>query len=360
MKNNIKIAIAALIGVLFSACVLYDFDAEQHVNEISLLSNIELIHDVQVARLRAEGDIIHVVATLSGTNAPTNPFRVTIMESETIFDEYGEWAVDAAGEFLFVSRFDRFNRAQFDRDETRFARILPAEYFTMPSMSGQIAAGTFSHRFPIQLKNLEGLSPDTMYFLNFRINPAMSDAINVRNQEVLLRIHWGNEIASTREHAFFTYINSTITNLTTEMVARPTISQQVFPLSENSVRMLAGDLTMGSIATALPRINAGSITLTLGEQTAANPLARYLTITPFGTIEVEQLPPYRHFDNTFVYTSITSPDGRTTYFKEFRLHYKYRVNQPVDGWGAAATNDQWRLVQGILRMEYNPRQQMDR
>ena len=361
MKNNIKIAVAALLGVLFSTCTLYDFDKEQHVNEISLLSNLQLIYDRQVAQIRAEGDIIYVVATLSGTNASTTPFRVSIMEPKTILDENGEWAVDAAGELLFVSQFDRFNRANFDRDTTRFARLLPAERFTIPNMSGQINAGAFMHRFPIHLKDLEGLSPDTVYFLNFKINPATSDAFNVRNQEVLLRIHWENEIASTRApHAIFTFINSTITNLTTDHVGRPTASQRVFPLGENSVRVLAGDLSMGATETALPRINAGSITLTLGEQTGWNPYARHVTITPFDTIEVEQLPPYRHFDNTFAYTSVSTPDGRITHFKEFRLHYKYRVNRSVPGWDHAVTNDEWRVVQGILRMEYNPRDLIER
>jgi hypothetical protein len=345
MKKYIRTAVMALWGFTFVTCDSYNFDAEQYKNEISLLSDNEGIYNKQVAKMQNNGDIIYLVATLSGSNAPKSPFNVTLQKSLTVRNGSGAWAEDETGEYEFVSLFDLYNKSNFDIDTTRFARLLPEECFTIPSLSGQISAGAFQHRFPVHLRNLDQLSPDTAYFLNYRIDPSKTDVFNPNRQEVLLRIYVENEFASTRTSTFYTYISSTITNMGNGNVARPTSSVQTFPLSENAVRMLAGNEAMGDYTTALERINANSITLTMGAQTAGNPLARHVTITPYKDIDVVQLPPFEQFDNTFVLHSISTPDGRITHFKEFRLHYQYRL-QPTDA---------YREVKATLRLEYNPR-----
>lgn len=327
MKNSIKLVFVSLFALAFAACDSYDFEQEQYKNEINLLSNSDLIYDRQVSSLQPDGDTIYLVAGLSGSQLSNSSFKVGVKEADSLFKAY--------------------NRSNFDIDTARFAKILPDECFTFPEMEKQIPSGQSQVKFPIYLKNLDKISPDTVYFLNYKIDSLKTDAYNPRKKEVLLRIFKMNEFATTKTNTFYNYTSSYIYTLTMNPGApkRPTSSNQVFPLAHNSVRMLAGDENFGDYKNALNNINRMSITVTVGEKTAANPLARSVTITPYKDIEVEQMPPIDIYDNTYLINTISTPDGRSTYYKEFRLHYKYRL-QPTHP---------FKEVKAILRMEFNPR-----
>ena len=381
MNKKFKIAIVALLaGVLIAGCEGgFDFGAEQFRNEISLLRNATSvgisIFDRQIARLSEDGDVVNIVAGISGTNSPTTPMRVTIAHSETVW-EYDPllgtyvWARDpVTGEFIHVSAFDRYNQARFGEQLHRNANLLPSDRFTIRSMTGYINPGSFQHRFPVELTNLEGLSPDSVYFINVRIVPEESDAFNPNFQEILFRVHWENEIASTRAATNFTFASSTIVNSATGVVTRPTTAVRMFPLSETKTRMAAGNLSIPTLPIAGGAVNVNyaqqvaerSMVVEIGEPTVGNPNARHITIRPFvdegfipnpewpnvdnfNPVWIEQLPPYGHFDNTFVLTTTTTPDGRISHFREFRMHYRFR-----QGTGAE------HVVQAILRQEWNPR-----
>lgn len=325
MKHSINIIL--LLAFVLASCNEYEFEQEQYTNEVNLLSNSDLVYDRQVAKLKSDGDTIYLVAGLSGSQLSTKAFNVGVMETDSLFNAY--------------------NRTNFDIDESRFARWLPTECYTFPSMQMQIPVGESQAKFPIHLHNLDKLSPDTTYFLNYKIDSLKTDAFNPRKKEVLLRIYTENEFATTKSNTFYNYTSSYVITLSKDAGApkRPTSSNQVFPLGPDSVRMLAGDETFGDYKTALDNINRMSIKVVVGDQTAKNPLARAVTIEPYKTIEVEQMPPIDIYDNTYLINIISTPDGRSTYYKEFRLHYKYRL-QPTHP---------FKEVKAILRMEYNPR-----
>ena len=327
MKNNIKIILAFAIIIVFSACNSYNFEQEEYRNEVNLLSNSSLIYDRQVSKLRETGDTIYLVAGLSGSQLSTKSFNVGVMETDSLFKAY--------------------NRTNFDIDSSRFARRLPEECFTFPQMQMQIPTGKSQVKFPIYLHNMDRLSPDTTYFLNYKIDPSKTDYFNESKKEVLLRIYMENEFATTKANTFYNYTSSYVITLSMNagVPKRPTSSNQVFPLGPDSVRMLAGDETFGEYKTALDNINKMSIKVIVGEQTAKNPLARSVTIAPYKSIEVEQMPPIDIYDNTYLINTISTPDGRNTYYKEFRLHYKYRLQSTAP----------YKEVKAILRMEYNPR-----
>ncbi len=327
MKNIIKIAVVSFLGLVFAACSSYDFDQEQYRNEINLLSNSDMVYDRQVAKLKEGGDTIYLVAGLSGSQLSTTPFNVAVKEADSLFNAY--------------------NKTNFDIDVTRFARMLPEECYSFPHMEMQIPAGKTQAKFPIYLQNLERLSPDSTYFLNYKIDSLKTDAYNPRKQEVLLRVFKENEFATTKANTFYNYTSSYIYTLSMDAGApkRPTSSNQVFPLGANSVRMLAGDENFGDYKNALNNINRMSIIVEVGEKTAINPLARSVSIKPYKNIDVVQMPPIDVYNNTFLINTISTPDGRSTYYKEFRLHYKYRL-QPTHP---------YKEVRAILRMEFNPR-----
>lgn len=327
MKNSIKKACYSILGITMIACNSYDFEQEQHRNEVYLLSNSNLVYDRQIAELKQDGDTVYLVAGLSGTLKADRPFKVALMEADSLFNAY--------------------NKSNYDIETDRYARLLPEECYTIPSLEGQILAGEMQEKFPVYLQNLDKISPDSIYFLNYKIDSSRTDAFNPKKDEVLLRIFKENDFSTTQRNVYYNYTSSYVTLLDKDnpLIRRPTSANQVFPLGRNSVRMLAGDEEFGEYKTALDRIIEKSIIVTMGEQTSKNPLARHATIEPYGTIDVVQLTPFEIYDNTFLINIISTPDGRSTYYKEFRLHYKYRLNE----------SDPYKEVKAILRMEYSPR-----
>lgn len=326
-KIVIKITLLAVAFTSFFACDSYDFEGEQYKKEVNLLSNSDLVYDRQVASLKEGGDTIYIVAGLSGSKISSEAYDVALLESDSLFNAY--------------------NKSNYDIDKSRYARMLPAECYSVPTMEMQIPSGESSAKFPVQLKNLEVLSPDSIYFLNYKLDTVKTKYYNKEKKEVLLRIYKENEFSTTKKNTYYNYTSSYVTTLTlsSPIIRRPTNANQVFPLGVNSVRMLAGDETFGDYKSALERINARSIKVMIGEKTPENPLARRATIEPYKTIDVVQMPPVDVYNNTYLINIISTPDGRKTYFKEFRLHYKYRLD---------AANP-YKEVKAILRMEYSPR-----
>ena len=209
-----------------------------------------------------------------------------------------------------------------------------------------IPVGESSVKFPIYLQNLDILSPDSIYLLDYKIDSLKTPFYNNDKKHVLLRIYKENEFATTQRNTFYNYTSSyVITPGTPVITRRPTNANQVFPLGQDSVRMLAGDESFGEYKTALKGINDKSITVVVGGQTPQNPLSRAVTIESYRNIDVVQLTPLGVYNNTFVINIISTPDGRRTYYKEFRLHYKYRLLE----------TSPYKEVKAILRMEFNPR-----
>lgn len=326
MKKIIKIACLSLVACAFAACDTYDFEQEQYINEVSLLSNASLIYDRQVAELKSEGDTIYLIAGLSGSQRSTEAFKVGVVESDSLFNA--------------------FNKSNFDIEVNRYAKKLPQECFTLANTEMTIPVGESSVKFPIYLQNLDILSPDSIYLLDYKIDSVKTKSYNNDKKHVLLRIYKENEFATTQRNTFYNYTSSyVITPGTPVITRRPTNANQVFPLGQDSVRMLAGDESFGDYKTALKGINDKSITIVVGGQTPQNPLSRAVTIEPYRNIDVVQLTPLGVYNNTFVINIISTPDGRRTYYKEFRLHYKYRLAQ----------TSPYKEVKAILRMEFNPR-----
>ena len=243
-----------------------------------------------------------------------------------------------------------------DYEKEKFAKLLPDECYDFPNKELDIQAGTSKVMFPIYLKNLERISPDSIYFLDYKIDPKKTPNYNPDKSHVLLRIYKENYYATTKTSTYYNYTSSTIVIPNpsgSPEVRRPTNANQVFPIGANSVRMMAGDEDLGDYKTARSRIVSKSIILEIGEQQPENPQARELTIrahdrvndVEVDPVDVVQLTPIDDYDNTFLLNAIRTPDGRATYYKEFRLHYKYRLESTAP----------YREVKAKLRYEFNPR-----
>ena len=294
------------------------------------------IYDRQVANVGQEKDTIYLVATVSGSQISPNTHHVALLESDSLLKAY--------------------NKSNFDIEKEKFAKLLPDECYDFPNKELDIQAGTSKVMFPIYLKNLERISPDSIYFLDYKIDPEKTPNYNPDKSHVLLRIYKENYYATTKTSTYYNYTSSTIVIPNpsgSPEVRRPTNANQVFPIGANSVRMMAGDEDLGDYKTARSRIVSKSIILEIGEQQPENPQARELTIrahdrvndVEVDPVDVVQLTPIDDYDNTFLLNAIRTPDGRATYYKEFRLHYKYRLESTAP----------YREVKAKLRYEFNPR-----
>lgn len=340
MNNKINKLLLLVVGMTLFSCETYDFDQEQYKKECYLLQNSDGVYDRQCVAMDAEtstnGAFINLVVGISGSQLPSENVPVSIVHSDSLFKV--------------------FNKSNYDIDSTRFAKMLPAECYEEPTLNGVIKAGESQVKFPIKLKNLEKLSPDSIYLLNYKIDPASVTPFNKKKKEVLLRIHWKNEFASTQTQVTYNYNSSTIVNLSNSETARPTNTLRAFPLTMNSVRMLAGNENYGDYKKAAPQIKQKSVVFTVGKQLETDPKKREVVVTPYNTNEMEviMLTPIGEYDNTFYLNELVAlGGGNSTYYKEFRLHYKYRLLNPQkDGTNKPGP---FKEVKAKLRHQYNPR-----
>ena len=146
-----------------------------------------------------------------------------------------------------------YNKSNFDIEKEKFAKLLPDECYDFPNKELDIQAGTSKVMFPIYLKNLERISPDSIYFLDYKIDPKKTPNYNPDKSHVLLRIYKENYYATTKTSTYYNYTSSTIVIPNpsgSPEVRRPTNANQVFPIGANSVRMMAGDEDLGDYKTA--------------------------------------------------------------------------------------------------------------
>lgn len=339
----------ALAAVALSSCNNYDFDQNFYPHKVGLMAGTNRIYDRTTVELSAveKGDAtIKLVALISGSQMPDRDYHVTVEHEDSLFKAY--------------------NKSNFDIDSTRFAKLLPENCYEDPNLTGTVAAGTNKCTFDIKLKNLEQLSPDSTYFLNYRIASHDAEALATDNNNlgetldrVLLKITWKNNWSSTEEAMNYQLVSTQVINLTNASVTRPTNTVRAFPIDARSVRFLAGDESYDNYTKALHDINVKSFVVTVGDQTETNPSAYNVSFKPYKTdsLEIQALTPSGEYDNTFLYNEIGgSASTNPTYYKEFRLHYRYRVMKNTKNKDGSYTPGPWKEVLTKMRYQYNPRE----
>ena len=346
----IKSAICILAAATaLGSCDSYDFEQEMYEKSISLLQNTDRVYEKQVADLQnldADGTAtFYVVAQLSGSQKADRDYTVQLEHSDTLFNAY--------------------NKSNYDIDSTKFAKLLPTDCYEEPSLTGVIKAGEEQVKIPIKVKNFEKLSPDTTYFLEYSLVEGGEKYIQDRNR-VLLRIHWKNNWGSTLNAVDYSYTSAqVITPATTAggtpSVLRPTNTLRAFPLSANEVRFMAGSETYDNYATALDVINSSSVIYRIGAQRPENPDAYDVEILPYKSDEIEVImqTPEGEYDNTYLLNKVQSVNGgNATYYKEFRVHYKYRLLKATENSDGTFSPGPLKEVKAKLRYNYNPRSEL--
>lgn len=348
MKKYKYILGCALAAVALSSCNNYDFDQNFYPHKVGLMAGTNRIYDRTTVELSAVENgtaSVQLVANLSGSQMADRDYHVTIAHDDSLFNAY--------------------NKSNFDIDSTKFARLLPADCYEDPAMTATIPSGSNKCLFDIKLKNLGKLSPDSTYFLNYKITSHDASEVATDNNKlggkldhVLIKVTWKNEYGSTAENWNYQLVSSQVTNVEAKSTTRPTNTVRAFPVAANAVRFLAGDEKWDDYTKALHDINVKSIVATIGSKTVTNPSAYNVTLKPFkqDSLEVEMLTPVGEYNNTFLLNELGgSASTNPTYFKEFRLHYRYRVMKNAKQSDGTWKVGPWKEVLAKMRYQYNPR-----
>lgn len=337
-----------LLTVAFSlpACKSYDFEQEFYRKEIYLLGEgSHRVYERQSVDMRDQdtdkGAILNLVAMVSGSQKTSEDYPVHLVKSDSMLKAH--------------------NKSKYDIDFDRYALALPEECYEEPKLQDVIPACEWSVKFPFRIKNLDRLIPDKEYFLNYRIDPELEKtvAMNNKGKHVLVRVHWHNEFAATNRNISYAYTNTQVVDLVDATVSAPSNSLRAYPVGVNEVRFLAGNEEEGNNANKDPRQRQQrSLVVTVGEQTPANAKQRFVTLRPYDSkhMEIEMLNPIGEYNNTIYLREDNANGGISTFYKEFRLHYKYRLLNPQANGENKPGN--WKEVKANLRHEYNPRAEL--
>lgn len=282
MKRS-YIALLALATVFASCNDDAVFEKEMYKNVVALISSDYHNTFQEVVHLTGEEEIIgYIAASTGGTHAPEQDLVIGLVEDPEPLAAYN-WSL-------------------FDADERLYAKLLPKDKYEIVDDKIQIRAGERTGRTLIKLRP-DGLSPDSTYFIGLRATDVFGIEINPKKNTMLYQILIQNDYASQAENSLYT-----MTGLINEMATAA--NKQLFPLTHNSVRMVAGNEAFQSTEASIGRT---SIILEVDEDSK-------VSVKPYGDIQVIQL------DNDPLYPNIFRVEeayGRRT--NVFLLSYEYTI-----------------------------------
>lgn len=299
MKRDF-ITILTLI-LVFSSCnddAL--FEKEMYKNVVALISSDYYNTFKEVVPLSSTGEemIGYIAACTGGTHAPKKEIIIGLEEDR--------------------SPLDLYNRSLYDIDETCYAKFLPSDKYEIVDYKIHINAGERTGKAMIKIRP-EGLSPDSTYFIGLKATDISGIEINTSKSTILYQILIKNDYATQGENVYYS-----MTGLVDKMATAG--NKKMFPLTSNSVRMIAGT---ESFESDVNHINKTALILKVEEN-------NHVTIKPYQDIDVIQIDGDSRYPNTF---KIEESYGRT--YNVFLLSYQYTI----DG--------KSRVMQEELRLEVN-------
>jgi hypothetical protein len=293
------IIILAFAAVLTSCKDNEVFENEMYRNEVALISSSYYNTFQEIVPLKGEEVIGYIAASAGGTHSP-NKDMVIQLEQDS-------------------SQLAFYNRSLFDADETLYAKLLPKDKYEIGDYKIMIKSGERTGRTMIKLRP-DGLSPDSTYFIELKATGFPGVEINSKKNSILYQVQIKNEYASQAENTFYS-----MTGLVDDMVTAG--NKKLFPLTRNSVRVIAGTESFESKA---DHINKTSIVLEVGDD-------NNVKIKPYKDLKVVQVDGDSRYPNVF---KVEESFGRK--FNIFLLSYNYDINGIV------------RHMQEELRIEVKP------
>lgn len=300
MRTIYKIVTGLFLLSAFIACDDYGmFEKELYKKQIYFVSNDNLIFPVEYS-LDEENNLDHFSIAYGGTTVIDEPVNVSFVIDTTVLD--------------------RYNYSMYDIDSSKYAKNLHSSKYKIPNMTVTIKNENPNKPYVavpllIEPSALEGLSPDSSYFIPMKITDVSRYEINPKKQTVLCQVFFKNRFASVKDETVYYALGYTKSEGRTDSTSLG-MNKEVFPISKNTVRVFAGVNAYNKESkTLLNDIKMSGLNI---EVKTDGSLHLY-SFDPL-RFEVEQLNDSPIYKN--IYDSST---------KSFYLHYKYRNRTSNNG-----------------------------
>ena len=311
MKYRNIIMIFALLAFVLYACNRDEiFEREMYKARVAVKGNVsggynifEQEHDFDKAKDGWTSGFIS--ANVGGALPTTEPIVLTIIEDPDLLNSY--------------------NMTNFGTDDYRYARMIPKDRYQIPNMSITIPAGERGGIMNINF-NLEGLSPDSIYFIPFKVGKSSAYEMNLDKSTVLYRTHFKNFWATTQAITEYSHRGFILDSATLNQDAPPPrtptyMNKRVSPVSRDEIRLNVGQKLYSPDDDPQQVIPKWCMRIKIHDDGK-------LTITPWDTthlgIKIEQVR-NDNFDglDRFLNTYELVDDGFGRLFRTFRLCYDY-------------------------------------
>jgi len=320
MKYKNILMIFTLLALLFSACNKRDeiFEGEMYKAQVALKGDesggfniFEQEHDLDAADANGWTSGF-ISANVGGSLPTTKPIVLTIREDNDLLL--------------------KFNQANFETEDFRYARYIPQNRFEIPGKNITIPAGGRGGIMPIRFR-LDGLSPDSLYLIPFKVEQCSAYELFPDKSTVLYRAQFKNFWSTTKtitEYSHRGYILP-VSQLENDPPATRTptyLSKRVYPVTRNEIRLNGGRKAYDPLEDPQKVIPKWSMRITIAENGS-------LTIEPWEKAEHLgfDMTPVKNdnFDGNdrFLNTYELIDDGFGKLFRTFRLCYDF--TDPDDG-----------------------------
>lgn len=296
MKRNL-IAMLALSVSLYSCNDNALFEQEMYKNVVALISTSYHNNFEEIVPLTGNEVTGYISASVGGTDAPKQDLTILLEEENMPFDKYNWNLYDAA--------------------TSLYAKLVPKDKYEIPDYKIVIKAGERTGRTLVKLRP-DGLSPDSTYFISLVAKSQNNVELNEKKNNVLYKVMIYNKFASQAKNSFYS-----MTGLQNDAVTAA--SKQMYPLSVNAVRVIAGTEAFANNVTS---IGSTAMILEVDDNNK-------VTIKPYKTLNIQQLDGDPRYPNVF---KVEESFGRK--FNVFLISYQYKI-------GTAAV----KKMQEELRME---------
>lgn len=289
MKLNNIILIASIILISTSCNDDEVFEKEQYKNVFSLISGTDNVY-IKYFDLKEEESMGYISFSMGGSNPTDKDVVINLVEDQSYIDSY--------------------NNNNYDMDIDKYIRPLDKSRYDIESMQCTIPAGEISAQIPVRIRP-RGLSPDSSYFISVKVDSYNASEVNPEKNYLLYSVniqnYWVKIGEDNKLKKDYNLRAIRVEQGTTNSVNIPGV-KNLYPISENAVRIFAGNETDVSDKAV---INKLSIVLEVNENNK-------VTIKPYKEINVKQIDGDSDYPNIFRIVD----DGYNLY-KTFLLRYNY-------------------------------------
>lgn len=264
------------------------FEEELYKKVVAFIcsDNYNVLEDVQ--ELTGDENSTFIAVSCGGTGAVETDVRISVIQD--------------------MAPFNAYNVGMFDVDAQQYAKLVPENNYNIEDYHIIIPKGERTGTLDIKIRP-DGLSPDTVYFIPLSIGALSAYEVNPKKSSILYRVLIKNFYAEQMAAGYTFYsMRGTRNGVVTQS------SKQVQPISENKVRMMAGNISFDADEKVFAE---GAVILEIQSDNS-------VVISGYKDLEVVQ-----DDDSNFPNIFRTEEDDWGRKHKVFLLAYSYKVGNSM-------------------------------